>query len=91
MLEVVPTKQFRKEYRRMIRRGKNPAKMEYVLKKLQNEEPLEKKYRDHDLQGDWTGYRECHIEPDWLLIYKVDKGMLILTTSRTGTHSDLFQ
>ena len=90
MLNLVRTKQFRKEYRKMIRRGKQASKLESVLLKLLNEEPLEPKHFDHALSGDWEGSRECHIEPDWLLIYKVDKGNLILTALRTGTHSELF-
>ena len=90
MLNLVRTKQFRKEYRKMLRRGVDPAKMEYVLTKLLNEEPLEPKYNDHELVGNHKGQRECHVTPDWLLIYKVDNGELTLTALRTGTHSDLF-
>ncbi|WP_210766826.1 type II toxin-antitoxin system YafQ family toxin [Streptococcus sp. NLN64] len=64
--------------------------MEAVLSKLQQEIELDKKYLDHPLKGNYQGFRECHIEPDWLLIYAIDRGHLILTATRTGNHSDLF-
>ena len=66
------------------------SKLEEVLNKLQKEESLEEKHRDHLLVGDYAGFRECHITPDWLLIYAIDRGQLILTASRTGSHADLF-
>ena len=53
-------------------------------------EPLPEKHRDYELSGDWAGHRECHIEPDWLLIYRIDNGILVLTLARTGSHNDLF-
>ena len=90
MLELVRTKQFRREYKKMLQRGKDKSKLETVLSKLMNEEPLEPKYRDHALNGNRQDERECHIEPDWLLIYKINNNELILTALRTGTHSDLF-
>ena len=58
--------------------------------KLANGEKLDPKYNDHSLSGNWAGFRECHIQPDWLLIYRIDDDVLVLTLSRTGTHSDLF-
>jgi mRNA interferase YafQ len=61
-----------------------------IINTLLEEKPLDPKYRDHPLTGDYAGFRECHVQPDWLLIYTVDKGQLVLTASRTGTHSDLF-
>lgn len=90
MLDLVMTSQFRKDLKRIRKRGYKLSKLDIVLKTLQAEQPLHEKYHDHDLTGDYKGFRECHIEPDWLLIYAIDKGKLILTASRTGTHSDLF-
>ena len=89
MLDLVSTTQFRKDLKRIRKRGYRLARLDDVLQMLLREEPLPAKHRDHDLTGDYTGFRECHIEPDWLLIYAIDKGKLILTASRTGTHSDL--
>lgn len=90
MLELKTTSQFRKDIRRIQKRGGNLLKLETVLRKLQQEVELDKKYLDHPLKGNYQGFRECHIEPDWLLIYAIDKGHLILTATRTGSHSDLF-
>ncbi|MBJ6745457.1 type II toxin-antitoxin system YafQ family toxin [Streptococcus sp. 121] len=90
MLELRTTNQFRKDIRRIQKRGGNLLKLEAVLSKLQQEIELDKKYLDHPLKGNYQGFRECHIEPDWLLIYAIDKGHLILTATRTGSHSDLF-
>lgn len=90
MLELVYTPKFKRDLRRMDKRGKDRRKLKTVLEKLLNEELLDFKYCDHALTGNYIGFRECHIEPDWLLIYKVNKTELILTASRTGTHSDLF-
>lgn len=89
-LKLVPTSQFKKDYKRAKKRGLDMAELQTVLDKLCVEEPLEERYHDHALSGDYLGFRECHVRPDWLLVYAVDKGKLILTASRTGTHSDLF-
>lgn len=90
MLELVLTAQFKKDLKRIRKREVDLALLDKVLDYLQREESLPMKYRDHALTGDYTGFRECHIQPDWLLIYAIDKGQLILTASRTGSHSDLF-
>lgn len=90
MLDLVTTSQFRRDLKRIRKRNCNLSKLDDVLQTLLKEEPLDEKYRDHALTGSYIGFRECHIEPDWLLIYAVDQGQLILTASRTGTHSDLF-
>ena len=90
MLQLITTTQFRKDVKRAKKRGLNLKKLESILDSLQREEPLDEKHRDHALVGNYAGFRECHIEPDWLLVYAVDKGQLILTASRTGSHSDLF-
>lgn len=91
MLELVTTSQFRKDYKRVKKRGYDMSLLSRVIDILLLEQPLEKQYRDHVLTGNYLGFRECHILPDWLLIYSVDKGRLILTASRTGSHSDLFR
>ncbi len=90
MLDLATTTQFRKDLKRIRKRGYDLSKLDCILQKLRAEEPLPEQNRDHDLIGDYKGFRECHIEPDWLLVYAVDKEKIILTASRTGTHSDLF-
>ena len=88
MLEVITTKTFEKDYARMVRQGKKIEKINKVIKSLQDGLKLDPKYRDHKLSGAYKGWRDCHIEPDWLLIYRISATLLIL--ERTGTHSDLF-
>ena len=90
MLDLVTTTQFRKDLRKLRKRGADMQKLDDVLQMLCVEKQLPEKYRDHALVGDYIGFRECHIMPDWLLVYAIDKGKLILTASRTGSHSDLF-
>lgn len=90
MLELITTGQFRKDYKRVKKRGYDMSLLEEVIDLLQKEQPLDGRYRDHGLVGNYSGFRECHILPDWLLIYTTNKEKLILTASRTGTHSDLF-
>ena len=87
---VRPTSRFQKDLKRIARRGYNTELLTAVIKKLANGEHLAQKHRDHALTGDYAGCRECHITPDWLLIYAIDRGKLILTASRTGSHADLF-
>lgn len=89
-LRLVATTQFKKDYKKAKKRGCDLSELQVVLDKLCAEEQLEERYRDHALVGNYAGFRECHIRPDWLLIYAVDEGRLILTAARTGTHSDLF-
>ena len=88
MLTPVYTRQFEKDVKRMKRRGKNLEKLKMVISSLVTEEPLDPIHRDHKLIGKWSGRRECHIESDWLLIYKTNIDILVF--ERTGTHSDLF-
>jgi mRNA interferase YafQ len=83
------TNQFEKDLRRMQRRGKDVEKIKTVIVALINNEPLAERYRDHVLVGNYRGRRECHIEPDWLLIYKLVDDEIIF--ERTGSHSDLFK
>ena len=90
MLRLETTAQFRRDYKRMMKRGCRRELLESVIDTLLAEQALEAKYRDHELKGDYVGFRECHIQPDWLLVYKIDKGLLILTAARTGSHADLF-
>ena len=89
MLELVPTTQFRRDYKLMKRRGYDMALLESIINTLLEEKSLDARHHDHALAGRYTGLRECHIRPDWLLIYAIDREMLTLTASRTGTHSDL--
>lgn len=90
MLKIRYHASFKKDYKKIVRRGYDIRLLENVVKKLAAGEPLPEKNRDHNLSGDYSGCRECHITPDWLLIYEVDNGELILYLTRTGTHSDLF-
>ncbi len=87
--ELVMTSRFRKDVKRMIKRGLSLDELEQVLDWLADGITLESKYRDHDLSGNYAGFRECHIRPNWLLIYMVEEEKLILTATRTGSHSDL--
>jgi mRNA interferase YafQ len=88
---VKHTTQFKKDYKLALRRGLNIQLLDDLIKKLASGEVLDDSYKDHALTGNWIGYRECHIQPDWLLIYHINKDVLVLTLSRTGTHSDLFK
>ena len=92
MLKVEFTEQFKRDYKLAVKRGFDPKELEQVVSLLINEQPLPVKYRDHALTNsrDFKDMRECHIQPDWLLIYKVVKETLILRLIRTGIHSDLF-
>lgn len=92
MLRLEFTSQFKRDYKLAVKRGCNPAKLEEVVTLLQAEKPLPERFRDHDLTNsrNYKDMRECHIEPDWLLVYKVYRDILILKLIRTGRHSDLF-
>ena len=90
MYTVKPTKKFSKDLKRDEKRGYEIDLLTEVIKKLAAGEKLEEKHQDHPLKGNYNGCRECHITPDWLLIYKISKVKLILYLTRTGTHSDLF-
>ena len=84
------TAEFRKNYRTMEKRGLPMQLLDEAIKKLVMGENLPAKYKDHALKGKWKNFRECHIQPDWLLVYQIIKDTLVLTLSRTGTHSDIF-
>lgn len=87
-LEVVVTKQFKRDAKLAQRRGKDMSKLRAILERLQHGEALEPRHRDHMLTNNWAHHRECHITPDWLLIYRVTETLLML--DRTGSHADLF-
>ena len=92
MLRPEFTGQFKKDYKLALKRGCDPDELMEVISLLCDEQPLPDKYRDHALVNsrNYQDMRECHIEPDWLLIYKIQKDILILKLIRTGSHSDLF-
>ena len=90
MLDLVASNRFKKDLKQAMKRGYQMSLLEDVVNKLAAREPLDEKYRDHLLTGDYGGFRECHITPDWLLVYQIRENELILFLSRTGTHSDLF-
>ncbi|MDR0914031.1 MAG: type II toxin-antitoxin system YafQ family toxin [Oscillospiraceae bacterium] len=87
---VKPSSAFKKDYKAALKRGYDMTLLNEVVAMLANGEALPEKYQDHALKGNYLGYRDCHITPDWILIYKVEEDMLILALTRTGTHSDLF-
>lgn len=87
---IVWTAQFKKDYKLAMKRHMAIGLLDDVIRTLSRGEKLPEKNKDHALSGNWVGHRECHIQPDWLLIYRVDDEVLVLTLSRTGTHEDLF-
>lgn len=88
--EIKRTKLFRNDMKRMLKRGKDIEKLLSIVEKLAENKALPEANRDHALTGSYNGFRECHIEPDWLLVYRKNDSVLILTLMRTGSHSDLF-
>lgn len=90
MLKPVLSNQFRKDLKRAKKRGFKMEKLTEVINTIANGKPLAEKYRDHNLTGNYHSFRECHVEPDWLLIYRIEGTELELFLFRTGTHSDLF-
>ena len=91
MYEVRFTTAFKKSYKLMKKRGLDVSLLDDVVDKLRQGEQLDARYRDHGLTGNFAGFRECHIQPDWLLIYLIENGILTLTLVDTGTHSDIFK
>ncbi len=89
MLQIVTTKSFRKDYRKAIKQGKRISVLDDIIFTLAHSKPLASKYKDHSLSGKYIRKRECHLEPDWLLIYEATEIELILY--RTGSHSELFK
>ena len=90
MYYPVTTTRFDKDLKRVVKRGNKMAKLKVVMRKLANGEVLDMRYRDHSLTGNYTCRRECHIEPDWLLIYCIRKETNEIIFERTGSHADLF-
>ena len=88
--DIVWTTQFKKDYKLAMKRHLNIDMLDNIIRALACGEKLPEKNKDHALSGNWEGHRECHILPDWLLVYRIEEGLLILTLARTGTHSDLF-
>ena len=83
------TSRFNKDLKKILKRGYAMQELHNVINLLQAGINLPSKYRDHALGGNWAGHRECHVKPDWLLIYKVENEVLVLTLVRTGSHSDI--
>lgn len=89
--DVKVTTKFKKDLKLAKKQGRNTDKLLKIIEQLANGEPLEAKYRDHDLTREYLGCRECHIEPDWLLIYEIFDDVLVLLLNRVGSHSELFR
>lgn len=89
-LRVAWTSRFKKDYKLAVKRGLNINLLDNTIRMLAAGQSLPKEYNDHQLTGNLKEYRECHIQPDWLLMYRIEKSILTLTLQRTGTHSDLF-
>ena len=83
------TTQFKKDYKKIKKQNKDLSKLRVVIEKLVDQQTLESKYKDHQLTGNWKGHRDCHIEPNWILIYQLTDNALIL--ERTDSHSELFK
>ena len=89
-MEFKTTAKYRRDIKRIKKQGLDISLLDTVIQTLLDGNVLDPKHNDHSLKGNYIGHRECHITPDWLLIYAIDKGNLILTATRTGTHSELF-
>jgi mRNA interferase YafQ len=88
MLRLAPSGRFKRDLKRAIKRGQDIGKLTVAIDRLLAEQPLPASYNDHPLKGDWKGWRDLHLEPDWLLLYRVEGSELHL--ARTGSHADLF-
>ena len=88
--DIVWTSGFKKDYKLAMKRHLDMELLDDIIRALSRGETLPEKNKDHELSGDWAGHRECHIQPDWLLIYRIEDDILVLTLARTGSHSDLF-
>lgn len=91
MIKINFTNQFKKDYKKVKKRGYDIKLLEEIINILINKKNIPKKYKDHQLSGIYSKFRECHIKPDWLLIYYIDDNSSTLTLTRTGSHSDLFK
>lgn len=90
MLTIKYHTMFKKDFKKIKKRGYDISRLEKIVELPANEVPLPEQFKDHNLSGNYNGFRECHIAPDWLLIYQVNNNELVLVLSRTGSHSDLF-
>ena len=90
MLKIVPSNQFKRDLKTAQKRGLDLARLREIVGMLADGKTLDATYRDHALSGKFNGFRECHIQPDWLLVYRIEAELLELFLFRTGTHSDLF-
>lgn len=90
MLKIRYSAKFKKDYKKAVKRGHDVQKLKKIIELLASREPLPSQNKDHFLTGNYKDFRECHIEPDWLLIYEINNDLLTLFLMRTGTHSDLF-
>lgn len=90
MYKLVYSNRFKKDVQLALKRGKTLDKLTHVIEMLCAGKPLPRQYQDHPLSGTYAGFRDCHIEPDWILIYRIENNQLQLILARTGTHSDLF-
>ena len=88
--DIAWTTQFKRDYKLAMKRNWDISLLDECIRMIATGVELPPKFRDHDLRGKWTGHRECHVQPDWLLVYRTDGNDLILVLSRTGSHSDLF-
>ena len=88
-LDIIWTSRFKKDYKLAMKRGLPIELLDDIIRKLAAAVLLPEQNRDHQLSRNWKGHRECHIQPDWLLIYKIDHGVLVLTSVRTGSHAEL--
>ena len=88
--DIVWTTQFKKDYKLVQKRGQDIDLLDNCIRALALGEELESKFCDHNRTGKWTGHRECHVLPDWLLVYRIENNDLVLVLARTGSHSDLF-
>lgn len=91
MYQVKFTTTYKKSYKLMKKRGRDLSLLDEVVELLRQGKQLDEKYRDHSLSGNFVGFRECHIKPDWLLIYLIENDVLTLTLVDTGSHSDIFK
>lgn len=91
MYKVYSTNTFKKDIIKAKKSGLNINELNSVIKSIANNEILDTKHKDHALKGNWIGYRECHIRPDWILVYRIVNEKLLLVLQRTGTHSELFK
>ena len=88
--DIAWSTQFKKDYKRSMKRNLDINLLDDIIRKLSYGDALDESNKDHPLSGNWTGFRECHITPDWLLVYKIEYDVLVLSLTRTGTHSDIF-